>query len=169
MFAGSVVRSDYDWRTKIANGRVRKVLNYVATRDWVVAGFPFAVRSLRSFDLGGAGHIGFLDNSDAVANSMFIRGSHGAGIQEDHWDDIARFVLDGTVPQEDPSTHSPTQPSWIKRLGKWSPWLLLIATTTLLCFYLRFGYYALFTADSSGPAVGFIGLSWLIWAVLNKL
>ena len=67
VFAGSVVRCDYDWEkySKAADGeicrhsRVEKVLNYVATSDWVVAMFPKAMQLYRPIDLGGAGHDGF--------------------------------------------------------------------------------------------------------------
>jgi pimeloyl-ACP methyl ester carboxylesterase len=123
VFAGSVVRSDYDWKTiaKAADGelcqapRVEKVLNYVATEDWVVAMFPKAMQLYKSVDLGGAGHDGFdqaftlrrdenlKDAADAIQNSAvlqleYVKGRHDAAIRETHWGDIASFVVKGTLP-----------------------------------------------------------------------
>ena len=42
VFAGSVVRCDYEWAKLLREKRVEAVLNYVATADWVVALFPKA-------------------------------------------------------------------------------------------------------------------------------
>jgi microcin C transport system ATP-binding protein len=51
VFAGSVVRSDFDWRRCIRSHQVSRVLNYVATTDWVVAIFPRLLGVLRLQDL----------------------------------------------------------------------------------------------------------------------
>ena len=51
-FAGSVVRTSYDWKTLVDAGRVGRVLNIVASRDWVVALLPKSLERFRSFDLG---------------------------------------------------------------------------------------------------------------------
>ena len=62
MFAGSVVKTNYPWRQMIDDRKVGKVLNIVATADWVVALFPYGLRYLQKlFDLGGAGHVGFVE------------------------------------------------------------------------------------------------------------
>ncbi len=62
VFAGSVVDSHYDWEEKIEKGQVKKILNFVASGDWVVGWFPNLFRILPfgfNKDLGGAGHNGF--------------------------------------------------------------------------------------------------------------
>ncbi len=52
--------ASYDWAALLSADRVRKVLNMVATRDWVVALFPMGLEPFRRFfDLGGAGFAGF--------------------------------------------------------------------------------------------------------------
>ena len=82
VFAGSVVRSDYDWKGLVRSGRIARVMNYVASRDWVVAIFPRGLEPLRMFDLGGAGWSGFLDGSappSDVTQLRYVKGSHGAG------------------------------------------------------------------------------------------
>jgi len=152
VFAGSVVRSDYDWK-EIAMGadgelcqapRVEKVLNYVATGDWVVAMFPKAMQPYKSVDLGGAGHDGFdqafrlqrdenlKDAADAIKNSAvlelaYVRGRHDAAIRETHWGDIASFVVKGTLPwlsgdaiqQQQPQDNLPDR-SFAKIQPRWS-------------------------------------------------
>jgi pimeloyl-ACP methyl ester carboxylesterase len=96
LFAGSVVRRDYDWQTVINAGRVGKVLNYVSTADYVVAVFGKSLQRWGVFDIGSAGHDGF--DHPAVNRADFIEGGHGAGHEEAAWDDIARFIVHGTVP-----------------------------------------------------------------------
>ena len=95
-----MVHPKYDWAKRNNDNGVEKVLNYVATRDWVVAMAPNAVRHLRRvFDLGGAGHLGFGPKpSPLVTNLEFVDGGHSAAIAEDRWDEIAQFIVDGTVP-----------------------------------------------------------------------
>jgi pimeloyl-ACP methyl ester carboxylesterase len=107
--AGSVVRCDYKWLDLINNKkRVQQVLNYVATSDWVVALFTKGMKSIPLLDLGGAGHDGFAEASlnGPVYQVSFIKGRHGAGHEERHWRDIARFVVRGDVPKKDADTQN---------------------------------------------------------------
>jgi len=117
------VRCDYDWQDVAkpvqsaicTTPRVEKVLNYVATKDWVVAAFPKAMQLYRSVDLGGAGHDGFKQGfplrkvetlqaarnalqSEQVIQLQYVEGRHDAAIREMHWGDIASFVVTGTIP-----------------------------------------------------------------------
>lgn len=121
VFAGSVVRHDYDWK-KLIRGprqRVESILNYVATNDWVVAIFTNGMQPFPAIDLGSAGHDGFrqlappqamLQSGRPVVHSTnidgadsyevrYVHGGHGAGVQESQWDDIAAFVVNGTPPR----------------------------------------------------------------------
>jgi hypothetical protein len=66
VFVGSVVRSNYPWnmvlpdRSENRPGQVDKILNYVATEDWVVAVLAKAFQTLDAlFDIGSAGYDGF--------------------------------------------------------------------------------------------------------------
>lgn len=43
--AGSVVRTDFAGKDYLSSGRIEGLLNYVATRNLVVAGFPRAVNA----------------------------------------------------------------------------------------------------------------------------
>ena len=96
VFAGSVVRCDYDWQSLIQSGRVGQVLNYVSSADWVVAVFGSGLQKMTAFDIGSAGHDGF--QNALVTQARFIEGGHGAGHQEAAWDDIGRFIVHGTPP-----------------------------------------------------------------------
>lgn len=117
-FAGSVVRTQYDWDTLIRAGRVRGVLNFVASADWVVATFPRTFQMLGWQDLGSAGHDGFAqakqENAPAdiakpdstvqdrpgprLREDHYVKGTHDAALKEEHWDVIAQFILDGQAP-----------------------------------------------------------------------
>jgi pimeloyl-ACP methyl ester carboxylesterase len=113
VFAGSVVPRSYKWKRFLTTpgqqphrkwGRVEAVLNYVATRDWVVAWFPkFFQTPLRIQDLGSAGHDGFVEAvtvekaalTDHILETHYVRGGHGAGIVEINWNAIAEFIITG--------------------------------------------------------------------------
>jgi len=128
VLAGSVVRRDYRWHDLVGK-RVEKVLNYVATGDWVVAIFPKGMQPFRRFDLGSAGHDGFCDAATgAVEQVSYIAGSHGAGHEERHWADIARFIVSGDLPKKDAEEQS----TLIKILGRCSTGLLVFLATVIL-------------------------------------
>jgi pimeloyl-ACP methyl ester carboxylesterase len=139
VFAGSVVRTNFDWSRLIREGRVEKVLNFVATSDWVVALFPkaFSLRLYRAFDLGSAGHDGFVAHEEraigqaqlleraGVYDLVYVKGRHGAAIEEHEWDEIAEFVVNGTPP-------NPVQPKiyglrdrWLVACGGLAKWTLV--------------------------------------------
>lgn len=128
VFAGSVVRRDYDWSrfTKQNPPRVEKVLNFVATRDWVVALVPKALQTFKS-RLGSAGHDGFdEDRPDRVGQDpvtvhqvRYIVGSHGAGLEELVWKHIAKFIVSGDeeLTEDSQINVSDTQNKFVVGLG----------------------------------------------------
>ena len=114
VFAGSVVPKEYDWHQYIdREKRVEFVLNYVATLDWVVAIFPNFLHFFQK-DLGSAGHDGFeagfdpnvnlksqlitadkkIAKSCRVCNIKYVRGQHGAALDEYAWKAIAKFIVE---------------------------------------------------------------------------
>ncbi|TFZ50922.1 alpha/beta hydrolase [Serratia proteamaculans] len=121
IFAGSVVRTDFDWKTMFHQGRVKTMVNFVATADWVVALFPKTFQTLSIPDLGSAGHDGF--NSNKTFNLRYVTGEHSAALQEKYWRDIARFILDGKVPTLQPAACR--QSRIVRTLGTFSPLVLL--------------------------------------------
>ena len=169
VFAGSVVRRDYDWARLIRDTRqVDSVLNYVATADWVVAIFPKGLQWLKPFNLGSAGHDGFADR--AVSNVRFIEGSHGAGHQEAVWDEIARFIVHGHTPPAS-LPHTSQARKW-KMAGGVSGLILLIIVA-LVTVGLATLLYCLVNAESPGPAVawtlGAIGYLALVRLIVTRI
>lgn len=141
VFAGSVVRTDYDWTSVIARGQVGGVLNYIATRDWVVAFFPGALEMFNLQDLGCAGHKGFSDQSPQVFQTRYVHGAHSAALAEENWDHIAHFI---TAPQLTASACpivKSRQNPWVVGIGKVAPlvWvgiLIIVLTGAGGLFYV---------------------------------
>ncbi len=148
VFAGSVVKKQYKWETAITGKwrQVDAVMNYVASKDWVVAIFPNGLSWVPLLDLGSAGHHGFRDligarrtpqgqawvsersfanHPDPSYQIDYVAGGHGAGIRESQWDDIARFVAHGTAPSYRDPDFVPRQPLWARAIGWMPPWSLL--------------------------------------------
>ncbi|GGO80403.1 hypothetical protein GCM10011348_16980 [Marinobacterium nitratireducens] len=170
VFAGSVVRRQYDWDRYIASGQVRRVANYVASADWVVAFFPKAMQTLRWQDLGSAGHDGFV--SPSVSQVTYVRGAHSAALNEDNWNAIADFILG----EEGNEAHA--SPQLIRRhrnLLVWLPGLLAPLIWVLIATLLiAIGYAILRTHTNLGWAqwqttVLMVGYVMAVWTVLTKL
>lgn len=169
VFAGSVVRRDYDWRSLIRPGdtpRVGKVLNYVATRDWVVALFPKGMQPWRYFNLGSAGHDGFVQSSVAgpVHEVRYIVGNHGAGHEEPHWNDIARFIVSGQAPAPKPPDYSSIQSGFWRAMGHAS----VVIFPALVAVILGFGVLLLWSVFAKLPCSVFPYLRDLAWDVCTS-
>jgi pimeloyl-ACP methyl ester carboxylesterase len=163
VFAGSVVSRHYDWGslTLPSARRVHAVLNFVASSDLVVAAFPKLFQMLKWQDLGSAGHDGFaLASRGAHVHELaFIRGGHGAAIDENLWDTIADFVLTGRAEPTATPNRVARQSALARAVGRypylvwgviaalfWGLWLLvqyglaaLIDDTTRRAFATGFG------------------------------
>lgn len=134
VFAGSVVQSNFNWKQYLEAKQVRGVVNYVATGDWVVAIFPRFFQLFQLQDLGSAGHDGFRDEpKGAVTDVEYVPGRHSAALDEQHWQDIANYVIDGTLPRP----RVPIRSYWVGIAGYLTPviWLLL-ATIAAFPLYL---------------------------------
>jgi hypothetical protein len=154
LFAGSVVRRNYDWPSRIA--QAEQVVNLVATADWVVASFPRAFEILPLQDLGGAGHDGFRTLSKE-ANRKYVPGNHSAGIREEVWDDIAVFAVSGEQPMHagqtlDGRLKLASHRSWFVCLLGWlSPmaWLLIFGSLAMSAYWILFILPIQYTAFNS--------------------
>ncbi|WP_417672244.1 esterase/lipase family protein [Roseibium sp.] len=180
MFAGSVVRNDYDWEQLVNAGRVEKILNLRATFDWVVAIFPNGLRWFRGFfDLGGAGHSGFetsLDGSilyqlDEKGVSKFVRGAHSAGKRESLWDEICDFIVSGKQPLASDGDFAVGQP-WYSRLAGWIAPVFLLLVGALV---FGLGGLLLYTLGADfmnwlqGPVGDGSGSLWQAWMAQGGL
>jgi pimeloyl-ACP methyl ester carboxylesterase len=180
VFAGSVVRTDYRWSDRVNKHQVEKVLNFVATGDWVVAFFPKLFQVLRWQDLGSAGHDGFkfqeqrlsdfiaVDESRTIEQVQYIQGDHGAALKEENWDAIANFILSGQVspPQLPQSLLKNRQEQFIALVGK-APYLVWII---IFLFVFGIGRIILsFDLAEWQRTVLFVIYIWLIWRILSRL
>src|SRR5467141_516185 len=143
VFVGSVVRCNYPWSMLLPDksenrpSQVDKILNYVATEDWVVAIFAKAFQTFEAlFDIGSAGYDGFDEHRQQrrhpdLHEAKFIVGTHKAGIREAHWNDIARFIVKGRPPTNDAPRDAPpewqaVQPRLLRVTSFGSPALLVV-------------------------------------------
>ena len=100
VLAGSVVRSNFEWRTYLRS-RVDTVLNVTGSRDMVVRMLPGLVErlGLSFMQCGGAGYFGFKDfrriSDTRHVAQVQVEGGHGAGISEPYWDRLAKQALHG--------------------------------------------------------------------------
>jgi pimeloyl-ACP methyl ester carboxylesterase len=150
VFAGSVVRTDYDWLSltkpppeiPTRTPQVGSVLNYVATQDWVVALLTNGLRCYPVFNLGGAGHTGFeqASLSGPVYQVNYVPGKHDAGLKESNWDDIARFIVSGNPPDTECPRFSKTQNIPLAWTGKIATVLFPGVILLLLGFGIALGW-----------------------------
>ncbi|WGL16959.1 hypothetical protein PVT68_01350 [Microbulbifer bruguierae] len=166
LLAGSVVRTQYNWTTVISRGQVEKILNYVATADWVVAIFPRAIQMLRLQDLGSAGHDGFIAKKNEVEQIKFVKGGHGAALNEANWDAIARFIITGS-PQEPPLPIKGRAQAWLVKIpGLVAPliWLLIAS----IVYFIFKAIWSLDLGESERTLLS-VGLGFLIWKVVTTV
>ena len=133
VFAGSVVRSDYDWQMVRDRGQVSRVLNFVATSDWVVAIFPKAIEQLKLQDLGSGGHDGFetAGHDPDLFEIRYVKGKHSAALVEENWNAIAEFVVTGDLPEVPASIRSDNQSERLAQISKAAPFVWLVLLTLL--------------------------------------
>ncbi|MFY0699011.1 MAG: hypothetical protein JXR11_14220 [Balneola sp.] len=139
VFAGSVVDSGFKWQRYIDSNQVKKVLNFVASKDLVVAVFPKGIRKLLFQDLGGAGHDGFTIThknpglKEHIHQIKFIHGGHSAALTEKNWNTIAHFILTGEI-MEPPSELINSKRGLLTYFfGSIAP-IILLAIITLIVF-----------------------------------
>ncbi len=107
VFMGSIVQRNFPW-LKEFRLRVRKVRNYVASSDAIVAVFPSLFEMIRiapNRDLGSAGHTGFTQLDDNVRNVSYIQGGHSAALARQHRESLVSYLLssedkEDSVPQK---------------------------------------------------------------------
>jgi pimeloyl-ACP methyl ester carboxylesterase len=176
VFAGSVVRTNYDWSRLIREGRVEKVLNFVATSDWVVALFPkaFSLPLYRAFDLGSAGHDGFVAHEKGaieraqvleragVYELVYVKGRHGAAIQEHEWDEIAEFVVRGKPPNPRQPTTYGLRNRWLVAGGWSAKWALVPIALCAVALYFSAVYLAV-----AGLWSSLLSPAWTLGAVVG--
>ncbi len=168
VFAGSVVRTDYDWPRVIERGQVEAVLNYVATADVVVAVLPGAWEIVNLQDLGSAGHNGFRKKHPRVFESKFIPGGHSSAREEDNWNDIASFIVSESPCPTTNALIVPDQKTWVVVAGRTAPfwWAVIIVIVGLV------GWCVVLIGEAKPihhPYIALLIYAWLIMLVLTKV
>lgn len=171
VFAGSVVRRAFPWTAIIEGARVNAVLNFVATRDRVVAYFPKVFQCPPTQDLGAAGHDGFTAEHEKVTNVQFVVGGHSSAINEALWDDIAYFILSERKPTNltEKTWYQESRTGWdkcVEFVGK-CPFLVWFVLIEIL-FAIGWVILSYFSTAGLGILIFVIYLT-LIWKVLTKL
>lgn len=166
-----MVRTDYDWTEFLKDGRVKAVLNYVATQDLVVAIFPKALQTLRLQDLGSAGHDGFAQASleHNPYQITYVRGGHSAALAERNWRSIAKFIVDGSLEKSEKSTEEPIldteRTTLAVTLGRVAPFIWLV----LFLILVWIGHWILFDSGwTEWKAVIFLVYLWGVAKVLTQ-
>lgn len=104
VFAGSVVPRRFDWNGLVAlpHPRVANLLNVRAAGDVVVAVFPRFYELIYRFfplgwfrDIGSAGYGGFEQTFGNRHEIAYVRGGHGAALDEPNVEQLVDFALDG--------------------------------------------------------------------------
>jgi pimeloyl-ACP methyl ester carboxylesterase len=171
VFAGSVVRKNYDWQKPIRHGQVNAILNYVATADWVVAWFPGALEILGLQDVGTAGHNGFSQvaterGETALFKRQFLPGTHGAALAENNWDDIAHFIVNGKPSPRSAIPLSDRRDRWVAAVGAVAP-LLWIAIVAILCL-IGWGIWTQpWIRREWERTLLLVGFIWTVWKILT--
>lgn len=163
LFAGSVVRTDYDWAN--LEQRVDAAFNVRASEDWVVGWFPHALETANLQDVGGAGFLGFTKPGiDQMPG--YVIGGHSSALGEVWWDSIAGFVLHGRF---DPPQSPPV-------VDKASGWVSIPAVAPLLIWVLIAGVLGLILRwllrlpiREWKRTLAVVGYIWLIWFVLTEV
>jgi pimeloyl-ACP methyl ester carboxylesterase len=187
VLAGSVIRTDYDWRSVIVGGnQAEAVLNYVASGDWVVAVFPHGLSPFPGLDLGGAGHFGFdqlagpgvgtqaprissVDIGGATSYQVYyVGGGHGAGIKESQWDDIAKFVVHGKPPSIGDPDYVSRQNGWVAAASRLPPLTFMVAVILLLCVLGAVSLLFAWVFGTVGTVIGGLASLLLLYALLTK-
>ena len=140
VFAGSVLRRDFDWSSLKGQNRIDGLRNYVGASDWVVGIFPnlFEYTGLRAInpDIGGAGFMGFTDPfaKQDGAQVTYVAGSHGAGLQSEHHDAIVSYILDGEImpPKSEDFQQTPSGKVALASKLCWLIWILIVVAVLLL-------------------------------------
>lgn len=166
VFAGSVVHRAYEWQ-KFVPKRVKSVLNFVATGDWVVAFFPKALQSIGVQDLGSAGHDGFnvaSDQGPIQELPNYVVGYHSAALQEAMWDGIAEYVLTGEFKSPEGAEMAETQKWWVAGPAHVAPLLWII-----IALLIGWGFHSLWRMQVREwrKTIYIVASCLLLWIILT--
>lgn len=165
VFAGSVVRSSYDWNKVIREKRVGSITNLVASADWVVAIFPKAFESIGWQDLGSAGHDGFINITSGM-QIQYLQGAHGVGVKEKLWNNIADYAVYGNNGNGTVVSFLPKRSAWVWFIGYIAPVPLILIIVTV--FFIGFIIFNLLSFSIVFQLIGMLFYTYSIWKVITR-
>ena len=116
-------------------------------------------------DLGGAGHKGF--DSDKLNQIRYVKGAHSAALNEDNWDAIATFVIDGTPVNPPDTIKESEQALWVSLPGRVAP--LVWLSVALLLLWIGAMAFPELTLDQWKKTLIFILYLYAIYFALTRL
>ena len=168
IFAGSVVKRQYDWAKIAQRQQVERVTNFTASSDLVVGLIPKVFQILPIQDLGSAGHDGFHPTAESRG---FLRqrryyGGHSAALHEDNWDAIADVILEGDSDRY-PADRTPAK---IASFSLLASKLSLVIVLLVLNFlgWLSFGIWGLETIPEWRRTVYLMILWFSVYKIITK-
>ncbi len=165
VLAGSVVHKNYDWDELLNSGRIKNYLNLVATRDWVVGIFPKAFEKLNIQDLGAGGFDGFI-RMQQNQQLKYINGTHGEGTSEKYWNEIAYFIIHGTMTPTPKAFVPSLRPNSMKVLGRVAPFPFLLTLILIVgIFALILTFFKVHPLTTVALACIYISL---VWTAITK-
>lgn len=167
VFAGSVVRRDFDWSGLTGRGQVGSVMNYVATNDYIVAAFPKFLQRLPYADLGSAGFDGF--TRGGIHEIEYVRGGHDAALRETLWGQAARFLVGKDAGAADGQGDILGSRGWrlalANGLGSW----IGLPTVVAIIVLPGLAILLLLKWPAWGVALSFLIWVWFVKTVLTRL
>lgn len=141
---GSVVQRHFPWSQLHDEGRLKRLRNKRAARDFIVGFFPGFYQQLSMglpgvrtiFDIGNAGLRGFDDPPKGQdIERFYLDGGHGAGVEEANLPHLVDFILDRP---EQPRQLAPRIPLWIDLFSNlaWAVWLLSLLAIMAIAYGL---------------------------------
>lgn len=165
VFAGSVVHKQFEWKRMIEEKRISSFYNLIASSDWVVAMFPKAFQTLRLQDIGSGGFDGFSEKLNSEYQLRFVKGGHGAAIEENYWDDIAHFIVHGKPSQSITRLAVDKRSFFMKVLGAIAPVPFLIIVSLLIV-----GLWAIFKYETGIKLISLLLIYlWGVWKIITRL
>jgi pimeloyl-ACP methyl ester carboxylesterase len=130
VFAGSVVRQDYDWN-RLLGHQVQEVVNYISVDDAIVALFPRFFEPLRWLgnDVGSGGFNGFTNCDPARCKQVKIQGGHSAFLKVAP--EIAKYFMTDAAPRG-AATATPERSAWADLLKFHSDYLFFLVPLVIL-------------------------------------
>lgn len=122
--AGSVLPREFDWVACADAGQIRSLVNVCASADKPVAWLCSALRGLGMRDVGVGGFSGFDSVPPGTLQVRYIKGGHGAALEDRRLPGVVGYIRDGEPPCGPERTEPTKMFELISRSAPISTWLV---------------------------------------------